>query len=228
MEGPTGSSGSKDLIAMNSTPVQNCAQAPASDATYSSASSKPRIVYLARHGTPDWNMHSIRYDIPPGPPLVPQGKEEAARLGEFLQQNGVRKFYVSPLVRTLQTAEIAAAVSGAPLEVNELIAEHRRDENDSQVGARVNPLFAQAWAEAADDGPIVLVSHGGPIRVILESLGIRSDHLWHYRRQFDSQNPLPPAGAWEITRTADDSQWQGRLVFSPRAFTEYLPAIVYV
>ena len=36
-----------------------------------------QVLYLARHATPDWNMRDIRYDIPPGPPLVPQGEEEA-------------------------------------------------------------------------------------------------------------------------------------------------------
>ena len=63
---------------------------------------------------------------------------------------------------------------------------------------------------------------------MLEKLGILSDHIWHYRRQFDHQNPLPPAGAWEITQSATTGAWQARLVFSPQAYTEYLPAIVYV
>ena len=58
------------------------------------------MLYLARHATPDWNMRDIRYDIPPGPPLVPQGEAEAAQLGEFLRQAGVVQIYVSPLVRT--------------------------------------------------------------------------------------------------------------------------------
>ncbi len=62
------------------------------------------VVFLARHGTPDWNMTSIRYDIPPGPPLVPQGEEEAAKLGKFLKSQNVQLVYASPLVRARRTA----------------------------------------------------------------------------------------------------------------------------
>jgi broad specificity phosphatase PhoE len=186
------------------------------------------VVYLARHGTPDWNIRDIRYDVPPGPPLVPQGEKEAEQLGAFLLQADVRKFYSSPLVRAQQTAEIAASVVGAPIEVAVAAAEYRREENDEIVFARFYQLFEQAWAEATTGGPVVIVSHGGPVRVILEKIGVLSDHIWHYRRQFDHQNPLPPAGAWEITQSMNTGEWQARLAFSPQAYTEYLPAIVYV
>ena len=67
-------------------------------------------IYLARHATPDWNRRDIRYDIAPGPDLVPQGEAEAAQLGEFLRTTGVTRIYASPLVRTRRTAEIAAAL----------------------------------------------------------------------------------------------------------------------
>src|SRR5512139_431240 len=91
------------------------------------------IVFLARHGTPDWNMTSIRYDIPPGPPLVPQGEEEAAKLGKFLKSQNVQLVYASPLVRARRTAEIAAEIAGAQIEVVDAVAEYRREENDAQV-----------------------------------------------------------------------------------------------
>ena len=66
-----------------------------------------------------------------------------------------------------------------------------RAANRSTPGFR--PLFDTAWAEAAA-GPVAVISHGGPVHVMLEQLGVADDHLWHYRRQFDHQNPLPPAG----------------------------------
>ncbi|MBK8049248.1 MAG: histidine phosphatase family protein [Anaerolineales bacterium] len=185
-------------------------------------------VYLARHGTPDWNMREIRYDIPPGPPLVPQGETEAGKLGEFLRDQGICKVYASPLVRAHRTAEIAAAHSKLPVTVLEGVAEMRRDESDEQVYQRFNPVFERVWAEAQTHGPIVIVSHGGPVRVMLDRLGIQTDFVWHYRRQFDSQNPLPPAGAWAVTRSPELGLWEAKLVFAPVPFTDYLPAVQYV
>ncbi len=140
------------------------------------------VVFLARHGTPDWNMPGIRYDIPPGPPLVPQGEEEAAKLGKFLKSQSVQLIYASPLVRARRTAEIAAEIAGVQVEVVDAVAEYRREENDAQVFARFNPVFLRAWAEAAQYGPVAIVSHGGPVRVMLENLGGIPDVLWHYRQ----------------------------------------------
>lgn len=192
------------------------------------ANGRQAVVFLARHGTPDWNRRDMRYDVPPGPPLVPQGEAEAIQLGEFLAARGVAKIYASPLVRTQRTAELAAGLHGLPVEPAEAIAEYRREETDDTVAGRLLPFFEQVWNEAAAIGPVALVSHGGPIRVALERLGLLPDELWHYRRQFDHQNPLPPAGAWEITRTADLDLWQARLVFAPIPFTEYALQTVYV
>jgi probable phosphoglycerate mutase len=186
------------------------------------------VIYLARHGTPEWNVPGLRYDIPPGPPLVAQGEAEAAKLGAFLAARGVRKVYTSPLVRALRTAEIAAAVAGLPVEVVDAVAEYRREENDDAVFARVNPFFLRAWGEAATTGPIAIVSHGGPVRVMLERLGVLPDAIWHYRRQFDHQNPLPPAGAWRVSNDGQPGAWQLDLHFTPQESIPYMPATVAV
>ena len=84
-------------------------------------------------------------------------------------------------------------MTGLAVETTEAIAEYRREESDDGVASRLFPFFEQVWGEAAEIGPVALVSHGGPIRVMLERLGILPDEIWHYRRQFDHQNPLPPA-----------------------------------
>lgn len=186
------------------------------------------VVYLARHGTPEWYVPGLRYDIPPGPPLVAQGEEEATRLGAFLRDAGVRKIYASPLLRAQRTAEIAAEVAGLTVEVVDAVAEYRREENDDEVFARVNPFFLRAWGEAATEGPITIVSHGGPVRVMLERLGVLPDAIWHYRRQFDHQNPLPPAGAWRISNDGAPGAWRMELQFTPQGIIPYTPATVAV
>jgi broad specificity phosphatase PhoE len=184
------------------------------------------VVYLARHGTPIWNMPGVRYDIPPGPPLIEQGEAEAARLGEFLLSRGVRKVYASPLVRALRTAEIAAGMGGLPVEVVDAVAEYRRDETDELVFERFHPFFLRAWGEAASEGPIAIVSHGGPVRVMLERLGVLPDAIWHYRRQFDHQNPLPPAGAWSVSTNGKPGEWEMDLRFAPQEMIPYAPLMV--
>ncbi|MFO7635137.1 MAG: histidine phosphatase family protein [Caldilinea sp.] len=185
------------------------------------------VIYLARHATPDWNRSDIRYDIAPGPDLVPQGEVEAARLGEFLRNVGATHIIASPLVRTHRTAEIAGAIAGIPVTTDDAIREYSREENDQIVYERILPQIEVMFEKAARSGPIAIVTHGGPVRVMLERLGANRDELWHYRRQFDHQNPLPPAAAWELTRSDATQPWQMRFAFSPTPFEEYLPAVHY-
>lgn len=191
-----------------------------------SVSSTP-IIYLARHATPDWHRTDIRYDVAPGPGLVPQGEAEAAQLGEFLRSVGVKRIVASPLVRTRRTAEIAGAIAGAHVAIDDAVREYSRDENDESVYARFFPSLRALFEETLTTGPIAIVTHGGPVRVMLERLGLDRDELWHYRRQFDHQNPLAPAAAWEITRPAPDQPWWMRMAFSPAPYVEYLPAVHY-
>jgi len=185
-------------------------------------------IYLARHATPDWNRRDIRYDVAPGPDLVPQGEAEAAQLGEFLREAGVTRLYASPLVRTRRTAEIAGAIAGAHVTITEAVREVTREESDDDIFARCLPLLEMLIHDASDKNPLAIVTHGGPVRVMLERLGLPSDEIWHYRRQFDHQNPLPPAAAWELTRPAAGSDWSIRLAFSPTRYTVYSPATRHV
>lgn len=185
------------------------------------------VVYLARHATPDWNRKDIRYDVAPGPDLVRQGEEEAVKLGEFLRAVGVVRIVASPLVRTQRTAEIAGAVAGIRVVIDDAVREYSREENDQLVFERFQPVLNELAGRAGAEGPLAIVTHGGPVRVMLERLGVDRDELWHYRRQFDHQNPLPPAAAWELTRASHD-RWQTRFAFSPTPYTEYLPAVAYV
>ncbi|MGL4651060.1 MAG: histidine phosphatase family protein, partial [Caldilineaceae bacterium] len=161
----------------------------------------PATVLIARHATPDWSRRDIPYDIPPGPPLTAQVEAEAEKLGSFLREQGVRKIYASPLVRTLKTAEIAARVAGAPVAVAHEIAEWRRDENEALVLERVRSFWLRAVSESRTRGPVTIVTHGGCVLAMLNWLGLPAGEINHYRDQFDHRNPLPPAAAW-LTREA--------------------------
>lgn len=93
------------------------------------------VVYLARHGTPDWNMKDIRYDVPPGPALVEKGEREACQLGEFLHSAGVRSIHAS---RSCGRGDgrLAAGEVGLPVTVVDGVAEYRREENDDAAFER--------------------------------------------------------------------------------------------
>ena len=173
-------------------------------------------VYLVRHATPDWSRTDIRYDIPPGPPLTPHGEAEATQLGEFLRAAGVKRIYASPLERTRRTAEIASGVIGiTPIE-EEAIAEWRRGESEADVAARFNGLWEKICTESQVMGPLALVSHGGPVKAMLQSLGMPKATVEDYCRKFDRGNPLPPAGVWLATGNIADGSWQLELVFTPQ------------
>jgi broad specificity phosphatase PhoE len=172
------------------------------------------LLFLARHATPDWSRTDIRYDIPPGPPLTQQGLAEARQLGFFLAQAGVKRLYASPLERTQRTASIAGEIMGVPVQTVNAIAEWQRGESTTLVLARMLPFWEELAAVGIASGPAALVSHGGPIRLLLEKL--TGDPAWisTFCRRFDHNNPLPPAGVWQASDNGRGG-WALDLVYVP-------------
>ncbi len=185
-------------------------------------------VYLIRHATPDWSRTDLRYDIPPGPPLTSKGEDEARILGEFLRDTGIARLYASPLERTTRTAEIAGDVLGLQPITDHDIAEWRHGEPDQDVRTRSRGRVDVALDESVAHGPVGLVTHGGPIRLLLAELGLEQAEVDFYRRQFDRDNPVPPAGVWRIHRNADGQYQKPELVFTPEPHQKYTPKVVYV
>ena len=177
----------------------------------------PLRIYLIRHATPDWKRKDIPYDIPPGPPLIDQGEQEAAQLGEYIRQAGVRKLYHSPLERAMRTAQISAAAAGIQTEEELALAEWRSGEGEAHIAARFCPVWERAVVESRSMGPIGLVTHGGPVRFLLDRLGLPASVMEAHRKLYDSGNPLPPAGAWMAERASADDPWRLELVFIPGA-----------
>jgi broad specificity phosphatase PhoE len=170
-------------------------------------------VYLIRHATPDWSRTDLPYHIPPGPPLTPQGVSEANELGEFLKTIGIISIQCSPLERCARTAMIAAGHIGLEAQINGGLSEWRPGEKHDEVHTRIWPTWEEACRASAAGGPVALVTHGGPIAVLLDRLGLIPEALNHYKRLFDRNNPLPPAGVWHATRRQDT--WQLKLAFTP-------------
>jgi len=173
-------------------------------------------IFLVRHARPDWNRKDIPYDILPGPALLPRGEKEAQALATFLKSEGVVKLYYSPFERSAKTAKIAATINDIPcIEENRLAEWRGVDESEAQVRERMLSIFERAAKESEGVGPIGLVSHGGPIELLLLALGMDKEELAPYRKRFDTTNPLPPAGAWSIAQVPGADRWSFQLAFTP-------------
>jgi len=178
-------------------------------------------IYLVRHASPDLTLQHIPYDIHPGPPLSPKGEKESEALAEFLNAQGVAKLYYSPFARSARTAEIISARSGIPRVEEKRLAEWRAvAEMGDKVTERMFLVFKDIARESALIGPIGLVSHGGPIAFLLLALGIEQDKLSAFRKKFDGDNPLPPAGAWGAEWNEEDKTWDLKLLFTPATEAE--------
>ncbi len=173
-------------------------------------------LFLARHATPDFNVKDLPYDIHPGPPLSPLGETQAAALADFLRAQGVSKVYHSPFERAARTAQIIAARNGLPAVADFRLAEWREAaESGTAVQARMLSLFDELVTASQVAGSLALISHGGPIALLLQGLNIDPVFLARYRRMFDTTNPLPPAGAWSAEWQADAQRWELHLAFTP-------------
>ncbi len=182
------------------------------------------LLYLTRHAQPDRTRLDLPYHLLPGPPLTERGLQEAAELGDFLRRAGVRTILTSPLERCQHTARIAAEIAGASLQTDPALAEWQPTEKAEDVRRRIWPVFERAAQASSVEAPLAIVSHGGPIGVLLEALGIeRSTLLKNYC--YDYGNPLPTAGAWRVERDGAESAWKLDLAFVPLSALESITAL---
>lgn len=172
-------------------------------------------VYLARHATPDLTRTDLVYYLPPGPPLTTLGEQEATELGRFLRHAEVRRIWTSPLERAGRTATLAGHASAAAVVMDPRLTEMQPGETHDDVGARAGPVWDHAVAAAAAQGPQALITHGGVITALLLAVGVEAATLEDFGRRFDSGNPVPPGGAWEVTGPDGSGVLTARLAFVP-------------
>lgn len=161
-------------------------------------------IAVVRHGLASHNVEGI-YNANPSHPnykpsfLTDEGKEQAKATAEGLINQGfsdenIVAVYVSPLPRTVQTAEIFCESSlfskakmfieprlietqlgeleGLPLLPvrDEASIEKYKSEKGSQVAQRVTELYHELL-ERHPDGNIILVTHGLPAQKLGEIIG---------------------------------------------------------
>jgi broad specificity phosphatase PhoE len=155
----------------------------------------------------------IPYDVPPGPALTAEGEAQARLVGEYLLPLRIARLYSSHFLRAKQTAAIAADQLGLTVHIERGISEWHASERARDVVARVEPVLERIKQESESEGPVCLVSHGGPIGVMLRKLGMNREQVDAYRSTFGGSTPSPHAGIWRVT--ANEGRWEYALVFQP-------------
>ena len=150
------------------------------------------LLYLVRHGETDWNR-ARRIQGSTDIPLNDTGREQAAATGRLLATRRWDAVVASPLSRAFETASIIAGELGlgTPDTLDAIVERHYGEaeglnydqidarfpgdtpvpgrETRNQVAERVVPALI-ALAERHPGESLVVVSHGGVIRSVLEAV----------------------------------------------------------
>lgn len=179
---------------------------------YSEPKSEPRTVYLVRHGQTGLNRTGyIRGHA--NPPLDATGVAQAEEVGRILARVEPVKIVASPLTRAVQTADAIAAAASLSTSVDERLIDREFGqwtgyleakvaalwgtaanapgvETDEAIVARAMPAL-EAAADAAQTGPVVLITHDAVIRALLVPLSPAA-----------ASTPLP-TGCWSLLIRSD-------------------------
>ncbi|MES2971479.1 MAG: histidine phosphatase family protein [Patescibacteria group bacterium] len=116
-------------------------------------------VLFSRHATP-----CERTSFFENVDLSEQGRDEARRLGLAYVEGEVDRIWASPLRRTAQTAEIAASVCGAEVEIEEQLIEIRHVRGDKPF-ERGQAVAEQVVLQGGQH--LAVVTHCGFLRYAL-------------------------------------------------------------
>ncbi|GAB4159100.1 MAG: histidine phosphatase family protein [Roseiflexaceae bacterium] len=165
-------------------------------------------IYLVRHAAPD-RASGITYNVEPGPPLTPTGRDEAQQAAAWLADRGLEYVFCSPFARTSQTADAIVDRLGLPISYVKALGEHGPGEAPQRVRERVAELIGQI-----DDGPlaiVAIVTHGMCVKSLLQQT--TNDKIDLSKHVYDYGNCSPTAGIWHGVRS--ESSWRWELAFRP-------------
>lgn len=116
------------------------------------------------------------------------------------------------LISPVEAEPVPANLPDISLETDPDLCEWRPDETEALVLERIERGFSRVARVSAQEGPVAIVSHGGPVLTLLKHLGLPSEVV-ERSRVFDSRNLIPMAGAWRVERL--DGVTHLHLVFAP-------------
>ena len=115
---------------------------------WQAAQDQPTVTLLLRHGQTPMSVQK-RYAGRSDPPLTDIGVQQAAAAAKRLASAGFGVIVTSPLLRTVQTAQQVAAVTGAAVGIGTARFGKQFD-RDQTIQARVAGLVDPAHAAFAD------------------------------------------------------------------------------
>ncbi len=152
-------------------------------------------ILLARHGETDWNS-GRRVQGHTDIPLNAAGVTQARMLAEQLAGEPLVAVFSSDLSRALDTATAAADVHGLAVRVDPRLREKNfgtwEGLTDTEISERFPDAVRGQWGDGETteqvaervlsvldairrlhpDGPVLVVTHGGPMRAVLAALAI--------------------------------------------------------
>ncbi|MGI5892390.1 MAG: histidine phosphatase family protein [Bacillota bacterium] len=136
-----------------------------------------RKIYLIRHGRPyftDERRYCIgnKTDLP----LSDEGKAEAARLKNFLQNKNIEKFYTSPLKRCRQMMEIIAPPSSLIITV-EGLKEIDMGIWDGMAFGDIKKLYPRQYLERGENIAGYTVTEGESFEQCLRRAWVAWQHI---------------------------------------------------
>jgi broad specificity phosphatase PhoE len=152
-------------------------------------------ILLVRHGETDWNAER-RVQGHSDTPLNETGRAQALSLALALRDEPIDAVYASDLSRAEETARIVAEHHGLPVTVLPDLRERHfgtwEGLTDREIHARFPEAATGSWGDGETkeemtvrvvralreiagehpDGRVLVVTHGGPVRVLLAGCGI--------------------------------------------------------
>jgi probable phosphoglycerate mutase len=152
-------------------------------------------ILLVRHGQSTWNADG-RWQGRADPPLSELGRRQATVAVDTIRELGIARLFASPLARAHETATIVSRALGLPIEPDARLQERDAGEWTGCTRAEIEEgwpgyladgkrpagfetddiLHERALAAVHDiaavaTDPVVVISHGGLIRVVERALG---------------------------------------------------------
>jgi probable phosphoglycerate mutase len=160
-----------------------------------------QVVWMVRHGETDWNVDGRVQGQADEARLTPKGEHQVQRVGQLLRGREIEAVYSSDLTRASRSAQIIADPKGIPVQTDPrlrerafgsvegspttvLVPELTGLRNGRVVSTTARPPGGESleemlqrctsfllWLRAHHRGDVVVVAHGGSIRVLRAAAG---------------------------------------------------------
>lgn len=114
---------------------------------------------LIRHGETDWNLEG-RYSGQTDVPLNTNGKRQARKTAERLQNQKIDAIYSSDLIRAQETAEALGHERDIPLHLDARLREINQGQWEGMHIEEIRTRYAEAW-KVHKENPLSVAPPGG-------------------------------------------------------------------